>query len=403
MSPRRSRAIAPLLFLLASSLAFACGPARDTDEGDLLPHGGGADGSSIDDDGGSAPSPAAEDGGASGFDVHPVDAPPAADDASCAAASEKAAPVPLDIFVMLDQSGSMKDTTSTGATKWSAIKGAFAAFMDDPAAAGIGVGLQYFGQAGFFGSGRSSCTLSDYAKAAVEIAPLPGVSSAIKTSLFLHSPFTDTPTGPAMQGALQHAREWQAAHEGHVVVVVLATDGLPTACEPQDIPSIAAFATAALAAKPSIRTFVIGVLGDADLTAGAEANLDAISNAGNGAPAFIIKASSADVEKSFAAALEKIRGAAIPCSYLVPTGAGADYSKVNVAVTSGGKTTLLPYVGSAGKCDPVAGGWYYDVAPSAGKPTRILTCDATCKQLAVDASGRVDIQVGCTTVVGGVK
>jgi hypothetical protein len=319
-------------------------------------------------------------------------------DASCAKATENATPVPLDLFIMQDQSGSMKETTSSGVTKWDAIKAAFKAFLSDPSSAGIGVGLQYFGQAGLFSGGASSCNVSDYSKADVEIAPLPGVASSIITSLALHTPFTDTPTGPALQGALAHAHAWQGSHPGHVVVVVLATDGMPTACTPQDIPSIAAFASAAAAEKPTLRTYVIGVLSDDDLAKGADTNLNDLSKAGNGADAFVIKTSSADVSKAFLAALMKIRGTALACEYLVPTGVGADYSKVNVVVTSGGKSTTLSYVGSKAKCDPVSGGWYYDIPPESGTPTKILTCDATCGALTKDATGKVDIVVGCATV-----
>jgi hypothetical protein len=178
------------------------------------------------------------------------------------------------------------------------------------------------------------------------------------------------------------------------VVVVLATDGMPTACAPQDIPSIASLATAASAS--GIRTYVIGVLSSDDLTKGAGDNLDQISKAGNGEAAFLIDTKS-DVESSFVAALAKIRGTALACEYLVPTGMGVDYGKVNVVVTRGGKKETLPYVGSKDKCDPTKGGWYYDTPPP-GTPKKLLTCDATCKSLKSASDGKVDIEVGCATV-----
>jgi hypothetical protein len=381
------------LVLAAAALASACVVRSDPAQAE--PYDAGR---SRKDTRGYDPDEPPEPDDPAGFDVGPGPGP-APSDASCGGATQTAAPVPLDIFIMLDRSGSMKDPTSTGATKWDATKDAFKAFMSDPATSGIAVGLQYFGHTTLFSGGRSTCAVSDYATADVEIAPLPGVASAINTSLALHVPNTDTPTGPALQGALQHAHGWQAAHPGHMVVVVLATDGLPSACTPDDIPSIAAFATAAAAAKPAIRTYVIGVLSDDDLIAGADRNLDDISKAGNGEGAFIIKSSSTDVSKAFIAALQKIRGFALGCEYLVPTGVGADYNKVNVVVSSGGTRTTLPYVGSKAKCDPVKGGWYYDVPPGSGKPTKILTCDATCKTLSVDSTGKIEIQVGCATVV----
>ena len=333
----------------------------------------------------------------SGFDVAKGDTP-GGDDTSCAATSSTATQVPLDLFVMQDQSGSMKEATSTGASKWDAVKAAFKAFMSDPTNAGIGVGIQYFGLNSLFGFGGSSCTPSDYAKPEVEMAPLPGVEAAILSSLGAHSPSTDTPTGPALQGAIDHARAWQAANPSHVVVVVLATDGLPTACAPQDIPSIAAIAAAAAAGKPSLRTFVIGVLADGDIGKGADTNLNQISKAGNGSDAFIIKTSTTDVAAAFAKALSAIRGTTLACSYVVPTGAGADYGKVNVVVDLGKGPETIPYVGAVAGCT-AAGGWYYDVDPKVAKPTQVIMCDASCAKLqAAGAGGKIDIQVGCATI-----
>lgn len=338
-----------------------------------------------------------EDGSSPGFDVSAPLGELTADDARCASATETAKPVPLDVFVMLDRSGSMKETTSAGGTKWDEVKTAFKTFMSDPSSSGLGMGLGYFGKTGFLSDGKSSCNVAEYEKADVPIAALPGVASSINNSLLLAKPFTDTPTGPALAGAIGYARTFRTANPDHVVSVVLATDGMPTACSPIDIPGISALATAARA--EAINTYVIGVLSSEDLTKGGDANLHQISKAGNGAAAFVIDSSKADVTKSFLDALAKIRGAKVACEYLLPSGAGADYSKVNVVATRGGASSTVPYVGSAAGCDPVKGGWYYDVAPTMGKPKKILTCEATCRALTVDVTTKVDIQVGCATVV----
>ncbi len=390
-------------FALAS-LIFGCGAGSIHDGGEDLVdparEDGGGDGSGGFGGGGGGIDVGG--GGGGGFDVAGGgDIGGGPTDTSCASTSSAATLIPLDLFIMQDQSGSMRETTSTGATKWEAVKAALKSFMDDPTSAGIGVGIQYFGievASGPFGTKRSSCVAADYAKAEVEIAPLPGVEASILSSLAAHSPSTDTPTGVALQGAVDHAHAWQAAHPTHMVAVVLATDGLPTACSPQDIPGISAIASGAAAGKPAIHTYVIGVLSDTDLATGADGNLNSISKAGNGADAFIVKSTSTDVAKAFSDALKKIRGSALACQYTVPTGVGADYNKVNVVVTSGGASTTIPYVVNAAGCDPTKGGWYYDVPPGTGTPTKILMCDATCKTLSADASGKINIAVGCATV-----
>jgi hypothetical protein len=65
-------------------------------------------------------------------------------DAACAAHSQKAEQAPLDMYIILDSSGSMDGVTATGPTKWDAVRGALKSFLNDPRSAGIGVGLQYF-------------------------------------------------------------------------------------------------------------------------------------------------------------------------------------------------------------------------------------------------------------------
>ena len=65
-------------------------------------------------------------------------------DGACATESAGAEPVPLDLYVMMDSSRSMLESTTAGATKWSAVTSALTAFFNDPQSAGIGVGLRYF-------------------------------------------------------------------------------------------------------------------------------------------------------------------------------------------------------------------------------------------------------------------
>jgi hypothetical protein len=69
---------------------------------------------------------------------------------TCAGETQGAEPIELDMYVMLDRSGSMLGPTADGTTKWDAVRQALIAFAGDDASAGLGVGLQYFplGKAG---------------------------------------------------------------------------------------------------------------------------------------------------------------------------------------------------------------------------------------------------------------
>jgi len=454
------------LAVLLSSMLLACSGNDDSNANvTMAPDGGNAD---VD---GSFDPDAGFNVDGSALEVDPGDGP--LGDA-CIGVSSEAKLLPLDIYVMYDQSGSMDEKTGAGGmspTKWAAAKTAFFSFLADPASTGIGIGIQYFAYyppgipascttdadcktygpcasnkacdkesvaagmvltcfsnadcksggncvdvgvcsnnpaAGCFTNlncvspGKCTfpkscqmreCKASDYATPEVPIAPLPGNRTALEASLNKHAPISDTPTGPALQGAIQHAKSWAASNPTHAVIVLLVTDGEPTACSPIAIADIAKLASDARAGSPSIRSYVIGVLGNKEKPD----NLNAISMAGNGANAFIVN-TSADVTKDFLAALTAIRGTALACEYELPASVGADYFRVNVKVTSGGSPSIIPYVGTAAKCDATLGGWYYDTDPAVTAPTKILMCPATCSKFKATVGGKIDIEVGCKTV-----
>jgi hypothetical protein len=64
----------------------------------------------------------------------------------CAGQLIQAKRIPLDMYVMLDVSGSMSQATDgdPNLTKWQAVSSALTAFVSDGSSAGIGVGLQLF-------------------------------------------------------------------------------------------------------------------------------------------------------------------------------------------------------------------------------------------------------------------
>jgi hypothetical protein len=340
----------------------------------------------------------------------------------CVGTGKTAEKVPLDLFVMLDQSGSMNEASGNGQTKWDVVTGALETFVTQPETAGIGMGLQYFGLGGpvgcpaipfcmadvecgpcgpcdlTFGVGvcagaleADSCDAADYATAEVPIQPLPGVGNAIVASLQAHSPTTGTPTQPAMKGAVTFASAWATQNPSHVTAVVLATDGIPQACNSTP-DNTAAEAAAGLAGSPSIRTVFIGV-------GSALADLNKVAVAGGTNQAFLIDAN-ANAQQAFLDALNEIQGAALPCAYVIPEppdGEDLDLSQVNVEYTpgDGGQPTVISKVDGESSCGP-AGGWYYD---NPTNPAQILLCPATCELVAADTEGNVDVVFGCATKI----
>jgi hypothetical protein len=360
-------------------------------------------------------------------------------DATCAGSVSEAHLIPLDLFIMLDQSQSMDQAVgSAGDTRWTAVTKAISAFVKQPEANGIGVGINYFGVSlgkrmclattinctkdtdcapGCgpcvpFGPGSTQrvckevfgdinadmCDVANYNKAETPIAPLPGNAQPILDSLARHEPTSSTPTSAALQGSTDFCRQWATDHAGRVVVNVFATDGEPSGCD-ENPTNIERIASTAFGGMPSIRTFVIGVGDDVSGDAGSDAKqlLDGIAQAGGTMKAFVV--TDADVNRQFLDALNQIRGAALACAYTIPDSMGRmpDYTKVNVRYTPGGSTTsvVIPKVAGPADCAN-RDGWYYD---NEANPTRILMCDATCQKFSMDTKGKVEIEVGCATII----
>ncbi len=521
----RARSLTASAFLVAaaSSLSSACGLSSAEDPHGLTPPSGGAAGQAgAGGTGGGSGSGIMVSGGASGS----ASGGAAGLSAECGGDDFDAELLPLDLYVMLDSSGSMLDEAND-TTKWQAIQSALERFLGDPASAGIGIGLQFFplespdapetcqsnADCGTFGpclqkfcqgagpgfywcDSNAECITTDnvdlgpcvpltycwsllttanpvpalchddadcglpddcvtfnecsentnyacrevgatcrtstdeefgtcqrfdpisqcahttdcraptYATPAAEIAALPAAAPALGDVIMAKEPDGNTPTAPALEGAIAHARAWATAHPEHKVAVLLATDGLPTECiadpagDPSGITGVAAVAAAGVTSSPSISTFVIGVFSPQDLADGAEDNLNQIAMAGGSDQAFIVE-TNRDVEQDFLEALDEIRGMRLPCEFQIPKGNGNSpaFDQVNVIYSARGDQTYLYYWPSEAACDPDTGGWYYDVDPTAGIPTKIIACPASCTEFQGAADAKVSIRLGCATVV----
>lgn len=474
-----------LVLAAIAAACWGCGSGPDGGQagsgGDRGTSGGGGDGGQGHSAGGDAGA-----GDLGGFGPGGQGSGPGGGGA-CAGTTVQAEPIPLDMYVMLDRSGSMLDRTGAngnGPSKWEAVTTALTSFFQDPESSALGVGLQFFPSnipgvpdtctsnaqcgpggpcllraceldlqlgtitpctsnsdcgwsdtcavlgecendpgyvclyqqpevscGGSLGTckpmlesvclNKDTCAAGDYAIPAVEIAALGDAATSLSSAIAATEPGGATPTAPALDGAVQHAVSWAQSHPDHKVVTVLATDGLPTMCSPTDIPSIAEIAQAGRSGTPGILTFVIGVFATSDT--GAQENLDQIADAGGTGSAFFIT-SDQDVTQAFLDALHTIQGQTLACEYQIPSppdGSDLDFDKVNVEHTPSGAAmpeTVL-YVGEPGGCDPQSGGWYYDEAPSGGGvPGKILMCASTCEKLE-GQGGKVEIKIGCQTIV----
>jgi len=329
--------------------------------------------------------------------------------ATCNAQVREGQRVPIDMYLLVDSSGSMAEPVA-GGSKWDVVSTALIAFLKDARNADTGVGLGYFpaGAQGTCQQGdagclcvpftpicvslvNGSCNVSDYATAAVPLA-LPAQLAAAVSNITAHQIGGGTPTRPALEGALQSMEAWAAQHPDRKAVVVLATDGEPAGCDPNTPQDVADVAAKALAGPHAVHTFVIGV-------GRSLVSLNLVAQAGGTDHAFLVD-TGGDVAKELADALDQIRGAAASCDFSIPhAGSGTDAidpKKVNVSYSASGSSSMTrvpqTFMGSGSNCDS-SGGWYYD-NPSA--PTLIKLCDATCQAL---SGGAIQVEFGCDTVV----
>lgn len=329
---------------------------------------------------------------------------PPAGEAACGGETYAGKSVPLDIYIMFDQSASMCACLDAGAgqlcvasgcntTRLDAVRQAIEQFLQDPSSAGIGVGLGLFGQQAI---GMTSCEADVYATPVVSVGPLPDQAAPLSEALAELEPTGETPTGPALRAACEYARDYRETTAQHQVVLLLLTDGRPEApstCRGgagQCCPSLDDAVQAAEECRSSsgIRTFVLGVGPLLD-------NLEEIAVAGGTERAYLVEGG--DVGAEVLNALNRIRGdAAIPCELALPEpppGEALATGEVNLEYEGAGcERTLFSAVANAGECGD-EDGWHYDDPAS---PGRILLCPRSCERVS-GPGGNLYYSVGCET------
>ena len=508
MASTAARSTRFLLSLVATASAAAfltsgCGDPKVMGGGPgpdvTRPGRGGSNGQGGQGGGGSVPVPT---GGASGgFTLPDASSNPGGPDGGvampgpgmgnqCAAEAFDGKIVPLDLFFMVDISGSMGDMAANK-TKWVTVRDSLITFLKDKQSEGLGVGLHFFPppakrcttggdctanlggeceQTGvcaapaMINQTRSTCNAAEemtcfsvigpnglpctrvgqcaktgvwcanmgmacaggipddmclprpqictgnainlcdanfYATPTVTFADLPANEPKLTTALMDVVPNGSTPTRPAVEGALNFLRMRVMADRNRKPVLVLATDGLPQGCAPGNSITAAAgqLMTASMAGADAVSTYVIGVFAATELSQATLA-LNQLATAGGTGMPFVLTAGQ-DLGQRFIDALNAIRGKALGCEFSIPQPKMGviDYKKVNVRVNIAAGSEDLIYVGSADKCDPNRGGWYYDSDPTMTQPSRVRLCEATCNRVKGQTNARVELLFGCVTKV----
>lgn len=245
----------------------------------------------------------------------------------------------------------------------------------------------------------SLCGVESYLTPAVSVSVLPQAARPIVRSLRSRRPGGTTPTLPALAGIIEQARARSRNRPERTVVVLLATDGLPSSCDPSVVPGEPATAIeapeliAAGGVADGINTYVIGVF-DAFEEADARVNLSRLAVAGGTEEASIITTTSA-VSDEFLDELNRLRRSLRTCAYSVPAPGrfplAEDVEVQLVRETVDGELPLqeLRALPDASACDETIGGFYF--RPNGlPRPSVLELCPSSCAtSLAPDVRVRI--------------
>ncbi len=312
----------------------------------------------------------------------------------CTATTTESVLKKVNMYFMVDKSGSM------GGTKWTGTTSALNTFFQSNASAGLGVALEFFrlDSGGANGDGcpgtGSVCTDVPCSNPRVTLGTLTTATGAadpaedaLVTAVNATSPGGSTPTYPALKGALDWAIAKQAAAPDEIFIVILATDGDASECNTN--PTAMSSLSGSAYLTYGIRTYVIGMQG---------ANypvLDQIATAGGTGSAFQISGSSgAAVAASLITTLTNIANQTASCSTPLPPAGNFDPTNVTIQYTpSSGAPSSLPQVTDASACS--GPGWYYDDPTN---PSQIILCPTSCTAAQSDPGAKIIYNVGCPTL-----
>jgi Mg-chelatase subunit ChlD len=300
------------------------------------------------------------------------------DAGACVTTSAESRRIPVDIVFVIDRSGSMSGS------KWEGTKSALNTFFNDPASAGISAGLVFLPA-----QKPDVCNPASYSVLDVPIGVLPANAFELTNAIPFYPLGSSTPTWPALKGALMAATAYQDSHPSHKVVLVLATDGDPTGCQPLDMELVAGLAESAYNYN-GVRTYVIGVAGSTI------ANLNKIAAAGGTTKAYDI---TQDISE-FSAKIAEIRKETLACDFELPEppdGMQLVPGLVNFTYTPNGApdAKIVPRADDLADCKDQPG-WYYD---SNAAPSKIILCPASCATVQADSEAKVDVLFGCDSIL----
>ncbi len=148
------------------------------------------------------------------------------DGGACVVRQITADPIPAELILLADHSGSMSDTISGNTTKWTEETGGIKAFVVLPGSARQYGALMVHPALNV----ADTCVLSAYAPPTVGVATFSANQSKITSTLGGITPIDSSPWSAVIKAGLDFARQEQLAHPERHVATVFMADDIPTLC-----------------------------------------------------------------------------------------------------------------------------------------------------------------------------
>ena len=311
---------------------------------------------------------------------------------------------PVDMFIMLDQSGSMGADCNVGSTtnsKWCNVINGLSSYFKSASATGNAAALQYFAL-----SSPIACNGTGY-----DVSAVPGgngyvtlPSAAFDSNLNAHTPSTNTPHEPAIRGIMGFTSRAINRRAGRTTVGVFITDGDPCCGECNENITTLSGLLSNHATSTGIPTYVVGMTGanftnlESYAVAGrgfvhADTVGGVADTCGNGAGPcrhWNVGSGSGTVVREM---LRLIQRGSAGCGRVLPTDAGFDDpSRVSLAYFPNGQpqAQALTQINDAGMCG--ADSWYF---PSSSGTGMAMLCPSLCSTVAADVNARIEASAGC--------
>lgn len=315
---------------------------------------------------------------------------------------------PLDIYLVLDRTGSMGTDCAyvAGNAPPVSSKACFATYALADYLIEVSPAVET-SLAFNLMSLSNDCSGSSYDPALIASTSLPVASDSALVQRISDENFSGG-YGTRIEGALRGIANYTENHQtsGRETIGVLITDGDATNCDTNNA-NLAAIIADHLTST-GLRTFIIGMDGASEdrleelaIAGGAEPHDDFCGDVTAPCHYWNVGDASGNV---LASALQAISQQAVPlpceidvAALTAPENEELDYGKVNVTLTQGEVVTTIPQVSMAAACPTDQPAWYYDVP---GSPTKIVLCDSACDTVTAAGDGaELNVVAGCTNTI----